>query len=302
MARHPVTPMVEADVARHIGLQTKRKCTVLDVEMLEAGEFPPAIANGSGEIVMLDTISLSHMLHIGELIWEKHGDGIFAVGAQGLEYALVAYWIETGLLQAAQQPASVGVSERIVVVSGSVSEVTAGQIGWALKNGFDEVRVDPVRVLSGENNRQQEIEQTVNAALEILDNGRDPLVFSAAGPDDPAVARFNAAIEKAEMAVDQAHHRIGETLGIILKQILLQSGVNRAVISGGDTSGHATRQLGIYALTALAPTVPGAALFEAHSEQPDFQDLQLALKGGQMGTTDYFGWIKNGGGAAGRKG
>ncbi|WP_039966012.1 nucleotide-binding domain containing protein [Roseobacter sp. MED193] len=71
--------------------------------------------------------------------------------------------------------------------------------------------------------------------------------------------------------------------------------MRRAVVSGGDTSGHATRQLGIYALTALAPTIPGAALFQAHAEGP-MDGLQLALKGGQMGSHDYFGWIRSGGG------
>ena len=70
------------------------------------------------------------------------------------------------------------------------------------------------------------------------------------------------------------------------------------MISGGDTSGHATRELGIFALTALAPTIPGASLLAAHTDAADLSGLQLALKGGQMGTDDYFGWIKRGGGTA----
>ena len=283
-------------------MQTKRKCTVLDVEMLEAGELPPSIENGSGEIVMLDSVSPSHMLRVGNLLWENRGTGLFAIGAQGVEYALVRHWISAGLLAATDPPPSAGKCERMVVVSGSVSQVTAGQIQWALKNGFEAVRVNPEAVLNGEDDRQKEVDRAIKAALEILENGRDPLIFSATGPDDPAVGRFNAAVKKTKTALDQANHRVGKTLGAILERVLRRTGVNRAVISGGDTSGHATRQLGIYALTALASTMPGAALFEAHSEQPDFQGLQLALKGGQMGTIDFFGWIKNGGGAAGRKG
>ncbi|MGB7206146.1 MAG: nucleotide-binding domain containing protein, partial [Anderseniella sp.] len=60
-------------------------------------------------------------------------------------------------------------------------------------------------------------------------------------------------------------------------------------------SGHATRQLGIFALTALAPTIPGAAIFRAHSDGAR-DGLELALKGGQMGSHDYFGWVRSGGG------
>jgi len=302
MARHPVTPMNEADVARHISLQTNRKTSVLDVEMLGSGRLPKSISGHDGGIVMMDTVSLTDMRQVGKLIWGTRGDGVFAVGAQGVEYALIAHWVEAGILTAAPPTESAGAVDRMVVVSGSVSEVTASQITWAQQNGFDAVRLDIQALLSGGNNRQQETDRAVSAALQIIENGQDPLIFSASGPDDPAIACFNTAIENAAIPAEQANHLIGETLGIILKRVLRKSGVRRAVISGGDTSGHATRQLGIYALTALAPTTPGAALFEAHSDHPDFQGLQLALKGGQMGTTDYFGWIKNGGGAAGKKG
>ena len=88
---------------------------------------------------------------------------------------------------------------------------------------------------------------------------------------------------------------IGVHLGQILANILRKSGLRRAVVSGGDTSGHATRQLGIFALSALAPTIPGAALFKAHAEG-EMHGLELALKGGQMGSVDYFSWIRDGGG------
>jgi 3-oxoisoapionate kinase len=48
----------------------------------------------------------------------------------------------------------------------------------------------------------------------------------------------------------------------------------------------------------LAPTAPGAALFRAHSDDPLYADVEIALKGGQMGAADYFGQIKRGGAAA----
>ena len=69
-----------------------------------------------------------------------------------------------------------------------------------------------------------------------------------------------------------------------------RAALRRAVVSGGDTSGHASRQLGIHALTALAPTIPGAAILPRPCRG------ELALKGGQMGSPDYFGWVRDGGG------
>ena len=82
----------------------------------------------------------------------------------------------------------------------------------------------------------------------------------------------------------------------MLDAVIRRARLRRAVISGGDTSGHASRQLGIHALTALAPTIPGAAIFRAHGDGPH-DGLELALKGGQMGSPDYFGWVRDGGGS-----
>ena len=87
----------------------------------------------------------------------------------------------------------------------------------------------------------------------------------------------------------------GMALGRTLRRIIEHCGVRRAIVSGGDTSGHATQELGIYALSALAPTIPGAAICRAHAEG-SMDGLELALKGGQMGSQDYFGWIRDGGG------
>ena len=88
---------------------------------------------------------------------------------------------------------------------------------------------------------------------------------------------------------------IGTGLGRVLDGLLQRSGIRRAVISGGDTSGHGMRALGLSALTALAPTIPGAALCTAYGDGIH-DGLQIALKGGQMGSEDFFGRIRDGGG------
>ena len=98
-------------------------------------------------------------------------------------------------------------------------------------------------------------------------------------------------------SMGEANRRIGAALGRCLATLIRETGLRRAVISGGDTSGFASVDLGLFAFTALAPTIPGAALLEAHSEDDDLKGLQLALKGGQMGSPDYFEWIKSGGGS-----
>lgn len=296
MARHPVTPMDEADVARHLSKQTERRFGLVDLEDLDANPaaaLAREIAAGA-EVISLDTMTERHLAEVGGLIWD-HGPGpVFAVGSQGVEYALVAHWRATGAVPREDHAAGAGPVDHMLAVSGSVSPTTAAQIDWAEANGFAVIDLDAAAIATGDAAAE---EVAYHAALEALSRGRDPLIVSARGPDDPAVARMREAVAAAGTAPDDANARIGEALGRLLARLLRTTGLRRAVISGGDTSGHAAAQLDLFAFTALAPTIPGAALLEAHSDDPALAGLQLALKGGQMGSADYFGWIKQGGGA-----
>ncbi|MEZ5931831.1 MAG: four-carbon acid sugar kinase family protein [Alphaproteobacteria bacterium] len=296
MARHPVTPMDESDVAKHLARQTERPIGLIDIEALEGDGADAAlrrqIENGA-EVITLDSLSEAHLARAGRLIWEHRGEGIFAVGSQGLDYALVAHWREAGLLEAIETTAGAGPVERLLVVSGSVSPVTALQIDWAEANSFEVITLDVARVVAGEEAAEQ---AAFEAACSALAAGRDPMVLTARGPDDPMIGVMRDAARNMGVPEEVANARIGEALGRLLRRLLKSTGLRRAAISGGDTSGHVSKKLDLFAFTALAPTIPGAALLTAHAEDPAVDGLQLALKGGQMGSPDFFGWIKQGGG------
>ena len=282
MARHPVTPMDEADVALHLARQTD-----LPVGCITLADDPEAAlarlrAKGV-RLVTLDAVDEAGMARCGRLIWDHRSDAPFVIGSQGVEYALVAHWQRMGWLAEAAPPPSLG-RDRLAVASGSVSPVTAAQIDWAEANGFQPIPFDAT------DPGPPVIAAAVEAALEALGRGLDPLVHTARGPDDPAVARFNARFGKDAVA----NEAVGNALGRILDEVIRRAGLRRAVISGGDTSGHAARALGVHALRALAPTIPGAAICAVRGGPHD--GLQLALKGGQMGSPDYFGWVRDGGG------
>jgi len=300
MLRHPVTPMDESDVAKHIAKQSDR----LDVGCisLEAiGAADPSLAAATEgaldriSAVTLDCMDASSETQAGRLIWEGREENQFVVGSQGVEYALVQYWQAKGLIEQLEAPKCIGRSKHMVVVSGSVSPTTAQQIAWSKENGFACIAFDAAKACEGDAAVKNEIDRSVRAALQAIADNRDPLIYTAAGPDDPTVDQFRSAVAASSHDKSSANQMIGDALGRILHCILKQSGVRRAIVSGGDTSGHATRQLGIYALSALAPTIPGAAIFRAHAEGR-MDGLELALKGGQMGSHDYFGWVRDGGG------
>lgn len=299
LARHPTTPMCEADVAKHLSHQSdKLDAQCLMLEDIATGTVLPASPPKRDRItvVTLDCVDAVSEETVGGLIWKGRSANSFVVGSQGVEYALVRHWQASGQIKTAPPPKGVGVADNMIVVSGSVSQTTADQIGWALADGFVEVAFDAARACAGADALDAEISRCVDICLVAIARGGSPLVHTALGPDDPAVSRFNEATTRCGLSQSEANTRVGAALGQILYQALSQSGVRRAVVSGGDTSGHATRQLGIFALSALASTIPGAALCRAHAEGP-MDGLELALKGGQMGSQDYFGWIRSGGGA-----
>lgn len=295
MSRHPVTPMHESDVARHLSLQTPLPTACIDVTALRGAHGGDAVLSklvrAGPAIVTLDAIDETDMALTGRLIWERRGERLLAVGSQGVEYALLAYWRSIGALGDPPALVGAGAVQQIIAVSGSVSPITGEQIAWSATNGFELVALDAARLLAGP---EAEIARATASAKRALAEGHSVLVHSARGPDDAAIATFRDAVAQSGMPVAAANARIGAGLGRILQQLLDETGLRRAVISGGDTSGHASRQLGVYALTALAPTIPGAALCTAHRD--NLHTIELALKGGQMGTPDYFGWIRKGGG------
>ena len=208
-----------------------------------------------------------------------------------MEYALVAYFKREGWLPAVVPPPPFRGVDQLPVVSGSVSPITAQQIAHAARHGFRVISLDASRLLGGDANAC--IEDALSAALSSLADGGSPLICSAQGPDDPAVTAFRAATVRHGVDEAEANATLGAALGTVLSRILDCSGLTRAVVSGGDTSGAVTQHLGVRALTALGATTPGAALFKA-DRGADRKPIELALKGGQMGSTGLFAWLRDG--------
>jgi uncharacterized protein YgbK (DUF1537 family) len=81
---------------------------------------------------------------------------------------------------------------------------------------------------------------------------------------------------------------LGNALGELTKELVSQLGISRVLIAGGDTSGYVTRELGVYALECISVLDPGGPLCRAYANEPQFDGLELVLKGGQVGGVDFF--------------
>lgn len=296
MSRHPVTPMGESDLRRHLAAQTARRIELVDMLQLRGGGAEArvdALAGDDVPVVLIDVLDEESLAAAGRLVWQRRGEGLFSASSSGLQYALAAHWRELGLLPPTPSlPARSGV-EAITAVSGSCSPVTAAQIAWARANGFRVERLSVARALDRDT-CEAEIERVVAIATDALQRGVSPLIFSAEGPDDEAVAHFDRLARDAGLARPEAARRIGATLALVMKRLLDRARPKRIVVAGGDSSGEVASALDIDALTVSAALSPGAPLCRAWSMNPARDGLEIVLKGGQIGPPDFFGLARSG--------
>ena len=287
MSRHPVTPMGEADLRLHLAKQTTVPTALIDALTLADG--PAAVQAkldhirkaGRETTVLFDTITNRELALIGNSLADLAGGNDEAAtlpvaGSSAVAHALASHWQQVGTITAMKPPGLTRPTDPLVVVSGSASPQTAAQISAAEAQGWTLLRMD-VPALRNATSAAAESARLLATAVAAMKTGRSVVIFSARGPDDPALASSGEGGED-----------LGAVQGRLLRDILVATRVRRACVAGGDTSGHAARQLGIYALEFIASVAPGSPLCRARSTNPDFDGIELALKGGQNGSPDYF--------------
>jgi uncharacterized protein YgbK (DUF1537 family) len=281
MKSHPVTPMNESDLRVHLARQTDRKIGHIDVLALRDPGLDARFDRALGErpaAILFDGLDAPAMLQVGRLVWTRRGaPQSFAIGSSGLTYALIDYWRSQGWIPAAPPTHRPGASDRLLAISGSLSPVTERQIGWALANGFSGVPLELAELIGPSSAKRR---ATVERATALLGEGRSVVLYTERRSEVPLSA--------------ESRKELGTRLGLLLKELIERSGVRRALVAGGDTSSHAGAQLGLYAVTFLAPMSPGAPLCRGHAADPAMNGLEIVFKGGQNGPDDFFGMVLSG--------
>jgi 3-oxoisoapionate kinase len=298
MSVHPVTPMLESDLARHLEQQAalaigKVPLTWFDAAPAELDDRLGGMAS-SHQAVLFDGLTHAHLTATGACL-QRMASGrdrpLFIVGSSGVEYALTQSWHQQGVARAADRYERFEAVEQVLAVSGSASTLSATQIRAAVAAGYREVAID-VEALTIGPETGAIAQQLVRDVVVALASGASVVMHTACGPDDPRLARLVDALRTRGCSPEQARHQSGrlvsDQLGAVVDAIVRRHPLRRLVLSGGDTASRVTQVLAPDALEIRARLAPGAPLCAVLSSAPHLRGLELALKGGQMGGADYF--------------
>ncbi len=300
MCVHPVTPMTESDLARHLSMQTCQTVAGLTLPVFEQSEVQQdaevdALLASSCEALLFDGTRAEHLTatgrHLARLSDLSPG-AMFAVGSSGLEYALTQWWREGSPTPWPAQTASFegfAAVAQVLVVSASASALSAQQVDVAVHAGFAEVALDVCAWLT---QRQQALSDMAQAIVSAWRSGHSVVVHTARGTGDARIGQLRerlmaSGLSQAQAAV-QGGRLVGACLGELTERVLQTVEVPRLLLSGGDTSSAIMQRLGPQAFQVQARLAPGAPLCKLLSDKPHLRHLEVALKGGQMGSVDFF--------------
>jgi 3-oxoisoapionate kinase len=301
MSKHPMTPMDEADLRMHLSRQTPTEIESMNVLELSGSisEIERVLESKLQEdhknrVILFDVLTQEMLTKIGKLLVnEAQNNTLFAVGSSGVEYALTAAWKESGQYDLSEpQWPSLSPAEPLLVVSGSCSLVTEKQINHALDHNFFGIKVESSELINPET-REDTCLRIIHEATHQLEKGIDVVIYTALGPDDSSIGTTKDQLVKTGGKSTDTSKLLGNQLGNICKEVIKNTYIKRVLVAGGDTSGYITKNLEIMAMEMIKPITPGAPLCKTYSTNPIYDGLEITLKGGQMGSTDFFVKVKN---------
>jgi 3-dehydrotetronate 4-kinase len=271
---HPLNPMHDSNLVRVLARQSRTKVGLVDLAAVTRG--PEAVrarlaalsADGVGAAIIdavfdldLETIgivALDHRVSVG-----ASGIGL------GLARALVA---SAGGGTSSGDITGAPVGGPAACLAGSCSQATLGQIASA-EQVMPVLHLDPDRVVGG----QDEARRALAWAKDRLDAG-PLLIASSATPDQVAALQARHGRDAAGHALEQAMADIAEGL--------VQAGVRRLVVAGGETSGAVVDRLRIPGFLVGEEIAPGVPVLRAVGAEVG--EMLLALKSGNFGGQAFF--------------
>jgi 3-dehydrotetronate 4-kinase len=272
---HPLNPMHDSNLVRVLARQSRTKIGLVELAVLARG--PDAVrarlaelaANGFGAVIA-DAVFERDLETIGKVALDHR----VSVGASGIGLGLARALVASGRVKsnAANAISDAPIGGPAACLAGSCSQATLQQIASA-EADMPVLHLDPDRVVAG----KEEARRALAWARERLKDG-PVLIASSSTPDQVAAVQARHGRDAAGHAIEQAMADIAEGL--------VQSGVRRLVVAGGETSGAVVDRLGIPGFLVGAEIAAGVPVLRAVGAKGG--EMSLALKSGNFGGVEFF--------------
>ncbi|MCB2403947.1 four-carbon acid sugar kinase family protein (plasmid) [Rhizobium ruizarguesonis] len=273
---HPLNPMHDANLVRVLTRQSRNVVGLIDLTTIAAG--PGAVKarldsfrTAGITAVIADAIFERDLETLGEVALETS----VSTGASGLGLGLARALVRSGRISsggATTADAIRPVGGLSAVVAGSCSKATLHQLDIA-ERSMPVLRLDPEQLLAG----PDEIAAAISWAGDRISAG--PVVVAASAAPE-TVSRLQSLYGR-----EATGHAI-ETATSIITAELVERGVRRLVVAGGETSGAAVDRLAIPAFLIGPEIAPGVPVLRTVGNAQG--DMLLALKSGNFGGEDFF--------------
>ncbi|MFB6672115.1 3-oxo-tetronate kinase [Streptomyces sp. NPDC056390] len=269
LRHHPLNPMTDASLRRLLTTQTPHRIGLIDHSTVQRG------ADAVREVLLaLERDGVRHA--VADALTD---DDLAVIGAASLELPVVtgAAGLAEGLGRA--YPTGTGAVDVPVsrtgpaaVLAGSCSARTLEQIDRFSAAGLPAYHLDVRAAAAG-----QDVAADALAWYEAQDPATPVLLYASASPDDLADVQ-------GELGVAAAGEQVESLLGALASR-LVERGVRRLLVAGGETSGAVTTALGIRTVLVADEADPGVPWTYATTPSGH---LALMLKSGNFGAPDLF--------------
>jgi uncharacterized protein YgbK (DUF1537 family) len=281
---HPLNPMHDSNLVRVLARQSKTKIGLIDLAVLARGpqagraRLAELAAQGIGAVIV-DAVFDRDLETIGSVALEHK----LSVGASGIGLGLARALVATGQVasraafNASATTADAPVGGPAACLAGSCSQATLRQVANA-EQVMPVLHLNPEQIVAGQDSGRDEVRRALGWAQDHL-RETTVLIASSSTPEEVAALQSRHGRHATGHAIEQAMAEIAEGL--------VQVGVRRLVVAGGETSGAVVDRLRIPGFLVGAEIAAGVPVLRAVGA-PKFGEMLLALKSGNFGGPEFF--------------
>lgn len=278
--RDPIHPMSRSDLVGILQSQTKRKVALVTHEIIDDGE--EALREEirrmrqQCQYLILDVPEQSALVTIARAV---HDEPVIC-GSSAIAEELPGVW---GPPRSRKQSQALPPLKEmgVLVVAGSLMPQTAAQIEHLRQKEVPDFVLDTSQLFVPAQ-REEQIASLTRSISSSLRVGKDTIVHS---PNDPhALETTHRAGKAYAISTTEISRLVSEALAEVTARALADSGQNRLVAAGGETSAAVCTRLGINGMRVWKEIQPGLPSCISLNDPP----RMLVLKSGSFGKPDFF--------------